>query len=137
MESIITKNAILKFAECISSQDVEGISMLITDDTVFVDSDGTITMGKVVMEEGWRGYFSMFPDYRITIEDIMIDGDTGLMTGRASGTYNAGGKLLDENHWVIPAAWKAAVKNEKIQVWQLYANINAVIDIIKRADGED
>jgi len=45
-----------------------------------------------------------------------------LLTGSARGTYAAGSKLPKENHWEIPAAWKAVVRNGQIAEWHVYAD---------------
>jgi hypothetical protein len=36
------------------------------------------------------------------------------------------------NHWRIPAAWKAIIKDNKINHWQVYADNIIVMEIIKR-----
>ena len=42
--------------------------------------------------------------------------------GTASGTYNGNRGLVPENRIEMPGAWKAIVENEKIKVWQVYAD---------------
>jgi ketosteroid isomerase-like protein len=82
----------------INAGDVEGIVALMTDDHVFVDGLGNRVTGKEKMRGGWKYYFSMFPDYRVSHEDVLADHDTVAVFGTASGTLAAKGSLPKENH---------------------------------------
>jgi hypothetical protein len=42
--------------------------------------------------------------------------------GVASGTYAVNGKLPTENHWQIPAAWRAVVRDGQIAEWRVYCD---------------
>jgi hypothetical protein len=64
----------------------------------------------------------LFPDYRISHEEIFEDRDAVAVFGTASGTYAVNGKLPNENHWEIPAAWKAIVRNGLIAEWRVYCD---------------
>ena len=123
------KQIILNFAEAISAQDIGGMCSLMTDDHTFIDSQGNQTTGKDSMRTGWIGYFQMFPDYTIEITDMFLEGNTVGAFGFAEGTFQG---LSDrkENHWRLPAAWKAIIKDEKIKQWQVYADAKIPYDII-------
>ena len=55
------------------------------------------------------------------------------MLGYASGTYKTNNRSSDKNtHWRVPASWKAIVVDEKIKLWQVYADNSVVIDIINK-----
>jgi ketosteroid isomerase-like protein len=91
-------------------------------------------MGKDNMRQGWIGYFALFPDYKIEINEILEKGSLICMFGYASGTYK---NLINEdnsNHWRIPAAWRAIVKDEQIKLWQVYTDNIIVMDIIKKTN---
>jgi ketosteroid isomerase-like protein len=89
---------VLAFMDRINAGDVEGIVALMTDDHVFVDGLGNRVTGKEKMRGGWKYYFSMFPDYRVSHEDVLADHDTVAVFGTASGTLAAKGSLPKENH---------------------------------------
>ena len=88
------------------------------------------------MIKGWPGYYKMFPDYKIEITETYVSGDTVVMLGSAAGTYSSDGTLKPENHWEIPAAWKAIVAGDKIKLWQVIAD-NSIVGEIMRKDAEN
>lgn len=110
------------FIDAINRGDVARLSELMTEDHVFMDAAGNASSGKTDMEEGWRKYFRMFPDYRIEAEIMIQDGDLVAVFGSASGTYNGRRGLVPANRIAMPAAWKAVVENDKIKLWQVYAD---------------
>ena len=121
-----------KFIEAINRHDIEAIGELMSEDHTFVDSGGDVYKGNEQMRQGWADYFRMFPDYEIEAPEFVVSGDTVILLGRASGTYTTDGKLRPENHWEIPAAWKAVVVDEKIKLWQVFADNTPVADIMKK-----
>ncbi len=122
-----------KFVDAINEHNVDKICSLMADDHTFIDCQGNEVSGKEKMRAGWIGYFQWFPDYQIEITDMFIDGNMVAAFGFASGTYQG---LSDkkENHWRLPASWKAVIKNGKIQLWQVYADSKIPFDIINRGD---
>ena len=56
-----------RFVDQINAHDVEGLSVLLTPDHRFIDSLGSIIVGRETMRQGWREYFQMVPDYHIEI----------------------------------------------------------------------
>ncbi|MGA3044012.1 MAG: nuclear transport factor 2 family protein [Bryobacteraceae bacterium] len=98
------------FVNAINHHDPEEIAGLMTEDHVFIDSLGNRVTGQATDEEGWRGYFSMVPDYAITLDETFVDGPVVVMLGAAQGTYASGGPLQPENRWRTPAAWRAVVR---------------------------
>jgi ketosteroid isomerase-like protein len=126
------KQIIHDFVSAINEHNVEKICSLMTDDHQFIDSQGNVALGKEKMRAGWIGYFQLFPDYKIEITDIFLDGNTIAAFGFASGTFEG---LSDrkENYWRLPASWKAVIKNNKIQLWQVYADSKIPFDIISKS----
>jgi ketosteroid isomerase-like protein len=123
---------VTSFISCINAHDVDGICARMTDDHVFIDSLGNRMSGKETMRQGWNGYFAWFPDYSLEIEDSLERGSTIMLFGKASGTYSVRGALSNENHWEIPAAWKAVVRDGLIAEWRVYADNSPVLEIMKR-----
>jgi len=134
MKSILdTKsNVVLRFTDAINNSDVERIIDLMTDDHVFVDSQGNKAKGKEFLKQAWTGYFELFPDYRIEIEETFEKDSIICMVGYASGTYKNLHNEKNTNHWRIPAAWTAIVRDNKILQWQVYADNIIVMEIVKR-----
>ena len=59
------KLIVLEFNECVNRQDIKGLSKLMSDDYVFIDSNNNVHSGsKKFMLEGWTEFFSLYPDYR-------------------------------------------------------------------------
>ena len=110
------------FVAAINRQDAAGLAEWMTDDHTFIDSGGTTETGRDKMRSGWEGYFQMFPDYRVTIGNMVADGDFVAAFGSAFGTYNGKRGLVPENRIEMPAAWRAIVENGKVKLWQVYAD---------------
>lgn len=113
---------VLEFMDRINAADVDGLCRLMTEDHVFVDGLGNRFTGRESMRAGWKMYLSWFPDYRVSHEEIFQEHGSVAVIGAASGTYAVNGKLSKENHWQIPAAWKAVVREGQIAVWRVYCD---------------
>lgn len=116
---------VLAFLDAINSGDVDKLCALMSEDHLFVDALGNKVQGRESMRKAWTGYFQWFPDYRVSHEEILSDGDLVAAFGAAEGTYAPKGKLEKSNHWVAPAAWKAVVKNGLVKEWRVYADNQA------------
>ena len=76
-----------KFVARINAHDPSGIIALCTTDHVFIDSLGSKLSGHKQLEQGWSGYFSLFPDYCIEVESAISRGTLLLACGFASATH--------------------------------------------------
>ena len=119
------------FNNAINEGNVELLSSLMTEDHTFVDASGTAHSGVKEMTEGWKDFFRMFPDYKNNFENLLQDGNLVVATGKACGTYNGNRGLVSENRIEWSAAWKAIVENDKIKLWQVYADWSEGIKIIE------
>ena len=119
------------FNNAINEGNVELLSSLMADDHTFVDAGGSAHSGVKEMTEGWKDFFRMFPDYKNNFENILQDGNLVVAIGTACGTYNGNRGLIPENRIKWTAAWKAIVENDKIKVWQVYADWTEGIKIIE------
>ncbi|MEW6410838.1 MAG: nuclear transport factor 2 family protein [Candidatus Zixiibacteriota bacterium] len=128
------KQVALRFAEAISKRDVDALYDLMTDDHTFIDGMGEQISGKERMRDGWRGYYTMVPDYAIEVTESFESGNIVAMLGEAFGTFTTDGNLKKENFWKVPAAWRAVIDGDKIRQWQVYAD-NEPIRIIMRREG--
>ena len=121
---------VLEFIDAINEADIDKICNLMSDDHLFIDSQGYRVTGKNNMELGWIEYFKLFPDYKIEIEDTFEKSELVCLLDYASGTYRNLQNETNSNHWRIPAAWKAIVYKNQIKQWQVYADNIIVMDII-------
>jgi hypothetical protein len=123
---------VIDFIDAINCANVDKMNDLMTNDHLFIDSQDNKMTGKGNMRQAWIGYFDLFPDYKIEINEILKKDSLICILGYASGTYMNLTNENNSNHWKIPAAWKAIVKNNKIKQWQVYADNIIVMDIINK-----
>jgi hypothetical protein len=89
------------------------------EEHTLVDAADREISGREAVRQAWEGFFGLFPDYRISFDQIVgSQGVVGIF-GTASGTA-AGGGPEDERHWSIPVAWKAVVRGDRVAHWQVY-----------------
>jgi predicted ester cyclase len=119
------------FNNAINDGNVELLSSLMAEDHTFIDASGAAHTGVKEMTEGWKDFFRMFPDYKNNFESILQDGDLVVALGTACGTYNGNRGLIPENQIEWSAAWKAIVENDKIKIWQVYADWTEAMKIIE------
>jgi ketosteroid isomerase-like protein len=100
----------LKFNERINQQDLDGLAELMTEDHVFMDSDGNVTKGKQVMKEGWRKFFKEYPDYRNEFTCITVQNNIVVIVGYSSCSF----KSLDG-----PNMWTAKIRDGKVSEWRV------------------
>jgi uncharacterized protein (TIGR02246 family) len=110
------------FVRAINRQDVDALADLMTAEHRFIDSLGGVVEGREKMRAGWTAYFRMVPDYTIVIEETFCDGPVVAMLGMAQGTYAPHGKLMNENRWMTPAAFRAFIEEGKVAEWRVYAD---------------
>ena len=133
MDSDSAIATVLKFEQLINTQKPEAVCSLLTEDSLFIDSLGNRIQGMAKLRSAWEGYFKMVPDYTISHEEIIANGHIVVMFGTAQGTFSRGGQIKKENYWKTHAAWKAVVKDEKIAVWQVFADNEPIREIMRRA----
>ncbi|HEY6330687.1 MAG TPA: nuclear transport factor 2 family protein [Blastocatellia bacterium] len=125
-------SVIRSFIDKINDHDVHAMTELMDAEHLFVDSLGQSFRGREMLRQGWTVYFTSFPDYRISYDEIFERGDTVAFFGDAKGTYAVDGELLDSNSFRIPAAWKALVKDGLVAEWHVYADNHPVVVIMER-----
>jgi ketosteroid isomerase-like protein len=123
---------LLAFFNAINQQDPDQLAALMTEDHVFIDALGNSVRGRENMRAGWRGYFAMCPDYRVSHEDIFHHGNIVAAFGSAGGTIRVNGELPAENKWQTPAAWRVVVRELLIQEFRVYADNKPVYDILAK-----
>jgi len=120
-----TTETFKQFVAAINGHDVKALAALMTPDHLFVDSLGNRVQGVTSMEMGWRGYFTMCPDYRIHIDTLIVERSTALAVGEAGGT-------IDNVQWRTPAAWKAMIRDGMVVEWRVFADNKPVYEILAK-----
>jgi len=80
----------------------------------------------------WAQYFQMFPDYRIKLQETYSRGQAVVLIGAAEGTYAVDGELLAENHWSVPAVWRAVASDDALLEWRVYVNVEPIVKIMAK-----
>jgi SnoaL-like domain len=112
----------LRFVDRINAHDVTGLLALMTPDHCFIDSLGN-RASRPMIEEGWKLYFKMVPDYWIKVNRSFSEQDMAVLIGEAGGTYVAEGEPPKAiNAWRTPGAWLAKTKGAKIVEWSVFAD---------------
>ena len=126
------KNIILDYIDAINKADVDRILSLMSDDHILIDSQDHQMTGKDNLRQAWIGYFGMFPDYKIEVNEMIEKDSLICILGYASGTYKNLKNKGNSNFWKIPVALTAIIKDNHIRQWQIYADNLIVMDIINR-----
>jgi ketosteroid isomerase-like protein len=123
-----------RFVEAVNSCDVDKVLAHVSDNHVFVDSLGFRTSGRGAVREAWLAYFKMVPDYRITLDQVIEQGEVVVAFGMATGTWKNGAGPQPENRWSTPAAWRIVVRAGQVAEWRVYAD-NEPLRAIARRNG--
>jgi ketosteroid isomerase-like protein len=122
-----------EFMARINQGDAGKLAELMTEDHAFVDPLGQTVRGRKAMCAAWRGYYAFCPDYCVSCEKILSDGNLVAAFGSAGGTIAFNDKLPPENRWRIPAAWMAIVEDGLVKEWRVYADNEPVREILARS----
>lgn len=124
---------LIAFFDAINRHDADELAALMTEDHVFIDSLGNLHRGRETMRAGWRGYFAMCPDYRVRHQKMLCEGELVAAFGSAGGTISVNGEMSLDNKWETPAAWRAVVRDGRIQEFRVYADNKPAYDILAGA----
>jgi ketosteroid isomerase-like protein len=104
-------NVVMSFNDCINRRDLDGLSSLMTDDHVFVDSANSTIGGKALCLEAWRQFCTAFPDYRNHFERVLSAGSDVIIIGRS---------VCSDARLAGPALWSARIEGACIAEWRVY-----------------
>ncbi len=124
---------VLGFLDRINEHNGDKLAALMTEDHVFIDSLGQTVRTREKMRGGWNAYFAFCPDYSVSHEEILQNGNIVAVFGAAGGTIAANDKLPPENKWRIPASWMAVVQDGLVKEWRVYADNKPVYDILAKS----
>jgi ketosteroid isomerase-like protein len=124
---------VLAFMDRINERDPDKLAELMSEDHAFMDSLGQATRGRETMRKGWQGYYALCPDYWVSHEDVLENGNVVAVFGAAGGTIGGHGKLTAADKWQTPAAWRAVVEKGLVKEWRVYADNKPVYDIMAKS----
>lgn len=110
--------AVRRTISAINRRDATGVATTLAPSVAFVDAHGRRFEGRNHLMEGWRGYFSTFPDYHIEIDKEQSVAGGVLVLGHASGSYRG----RKDRAWRIPIAIRAEVTDDLVVLWQVFAD---------------
>jgi hypothetical protein len=108
------KSVALKFVEVINAGDSEALIRLQTEDFTLIDMAGDVFRGR----DGWQGYFSANPDYRIHVQKALISGNGVAIIGKTTGSHVP--PEVEENETVL---WTAQIRNGLVAEWRIFSDI--------------
>lgn len=111
MDAFDTMMVALRFNEKINQLDLDGLVALMTDDHTFIDSTSKTHKGRAVMTEGWREFFTSYPDYRNIFTRVQVVEDFVVMVGYSTCSHDP----LDG-----PALWSAKIRDGLLSEWRVY-----------------
>jgi ketosteroid isomerase-like protein len=78
LQEEVTRTTIDRFNKVFNLHDVDGLAVLLTEDTVFEDTapapGGHRVEGKAAVVEFWRGWFERNPEARFEAEEVIVSG---------------------------------------------------------------
>jgi ketosteroid isomerase-like protein len=113
---------VLRFIALINAHDVRGMCALMSEDHLFVDSLGDSLRGRDEMFRAWTSYFFLFPDFTITQSHLFCSGNEVALFGTARGSALRADVPSQREGWMIPAAWRAVVREGRVAEWHIYAD---------------
>jgi ketosteroid isomerase-like protein len=129
----VSESIVRAFIDRINAHDPSAIVALCTPGHVFTDSLGNRIKGRTALLPAWQGYFSLFPNYRVTVSHVLAAGPIVAVFGIASATL-ANTRKAPHSSWSIPAAWRAVVTGRLISQWQVYADNKPVYALLERVN---
>ena len=110
----------LEFVECINNQDLEGLVSLMTEDHTFIGhEEGDVAVGLERMREGFRGYFSEYPEYKIHVSKVTRSGNDIAIIGSTTGSHIP--PEIEAKETVI---WIAKIKGDLVSEWRIFTDLD-------------
>src|SRR5215471_13712388 len=112
-----SREVVDRFNDAFNRHDTDGVSSMLTDDTVFEDTspppDGRRVEGKAAVVAHWRAWFARNADAIFEAEDVVVAGDRVVVLW----IYR---KLRDGQPWHIRGVDVFTVRDEKVAAKQAY-----------------
>ena len=119
------KSIITTYKDYLNGRNTEGISEIITDTMVFIDSTGHTIMGKQACLEAWNSFCKLFPDYQHVFEEMVVKGDRVCARGHST---------CSDTRVQGPVLWSAKIKNEQVNEWRVYKDTKENRELLGLSD---
>lgn len=111
----LKKSIALRFNECTTHADLQGLATLMADNHIFIDMANNRIAGKTnTINKAWKPFFRLFPVYRNIFQKIITQGSTVVMQG-----YSI---CSEECLNYVYAIWVAEVVKGKVSLWRIYSD---------------
>ncbi|GHH09349.1 nuclear transport factor 2 family protein [Streptomyces lanatus] len=114
---IEARDVVQRFNAAINARDLQELEPLMSEDHVFIDTEGGTVRGKGACLEAWRGFFAAFPDYRNVFTDLSVRNEVVTVSGYS---------LCSRPELAGPALWTARVTDGLVSEWRVYEDTPAV-----------
>ena len=111
------KSVAMDFVESINNGDSEALIKLQTESFTLIDSDGGVFRGR----DGWEGYFSAYPKYRMHVQCILTGGNGVAIIGKTTGSHVP--PEIEEKETVL---WTAEIRDGLVAEWRLYTDFRGI-----------
>ena len=111
------KAVAMKFVEAINNGDSKRLVNLQTEDFTLIDVEGEVFRGR----DGWEGYFSAYPEYKIHVQHVLTGGNGVAIIGKTIGSQVP--REIEEKETVL---WTAEIRDDLVAEWRLYTDIRGV-----------
>jgi len=108
------KSVALKFVEVINAGDSKALIELQTEDFTLIDMAGDVFRGR----DGWQGYFSAYPKYKIHVQHVLMSGKGVAILGKTTGSHVP--TEVEEKETVL---WTAEIRDGLVAEWRIYSDI--------------
>ena len=116
---------VASFNDCITRRDIDGLSRLMTDDHVFIDTANVTVSGKEQCVVAWKSFFRAFPDYRNHLERVRTTSTNVVIIGHST---------CSDSRLSGPALWTAKIVGEQVAEWRVYEDTHANRKLLAIAD---
>ena len=135
MSDVGPKAVALEFIDRINARDPAMLAQAMTENHEFIDTEGNSAQSREQMREGWVGYYQLFPDYRIQINQVIVHETKVVLVGRSDGTLSEHGRKMlarpdgsppPDEELQGPAIWTAEIRDQLVAQWCVFEDTAAV-----------
>jgi hypothetical protein len=130
--SVDPSSVVSRLVAAINSQNLESLEALLHPEHRFIDAKGSVFAGRDTMLQGWAAYFNWFPQYTITVELSLTQGEHVVLIGSAAGTTVDDAFRQQAASWTVPAAWLAEVREGQIYEWRVFCDVRPQLEALSR-----
>lgn len=105
-----------QFVEHINRRNLNRLSGLLSDDHVFIDLSGEEHRNKEELVDGWRSYFTQYPEYMIHLAEVFVLDNIVVLVGRTTGSHTGQPRVEEFQGTVI---WVAETHLGKLRGWRI------------------